>query len=108
MKGFLFGVFFAIRGTFQFLGSIAVFVFSSQRIWGSSLIREHPLAVSCLSRCILFLSSVVLIISLIIFLIVAKRYKYRERGDRPYDQRFVVDFYSRVIDNRERDMLYIH
>ena len=102
MKGFLFGVFFAIRVTFQFLGSIAVFVFSSQKIWQSSLMKEHPPVISCLSRCILFLSAIVLI-GFIIFLIVAKRYKYRERGDRPYDQRFVVDFYSRVIENRERD-----
>ena len=102
MKGFLFGVFFAIRGTFQFLGSITVFIFNSQRIWGSSLMREHPPAISCLSRCILFLSVVVLV-GLVLFLIVAKRYKHRERGDRPYDQRFVVDFYSRVIADRERN-----
>ena len=85
MKGFLFGIFFAIRGVFQFLGSIAVFIFSSQRIWGSSLMREHPPAVSCLSRWLIFLSVVVLV-GLILFLIVVKRYKYRERGDRPYDQ----------------------
>ena len=64
---------------------------------------EHPPATSsCLSCYILFLSLIVLI-DLILFLIVAKRYKHRERGDRPYDQRFAVDFYSRIIENRERD-----
>ena len=103
MKGFLFGVFFAIRGVFQLFGSIVIFLFGSQRIWENIMIREHLPAVSCLSRCILFISVVVLI-SLILFLIAAKRYKHRERGDRPYDQRFVVDFYTRVIENRERNI----
>ena len=102
MKGFLFGVFFAIRGMFQFFGSISLFVLTSKKIWASSLIKEHPPTISCLSRAILFLCAVVLI-SIILFCVLAKRYKNRERGDRPYDQRFVVDFYSRVIENRERD-----
>ena len=100
MKGFLFGVFFAIRGTFQFFGSVAVVVFGSKSIWGSSdIIKED---ISGLSRCIVFLS-VVVAIDLIVFLTMAKRYKHRERGDRPYDQRFAVDFYTRVIENREKD-----
>ena len=99
MKGFLFGIFFAIRGTFQFLGSIAAFIFGSQSIWGSSVVREY---ISCLSRCIVFLSAVILI-DLFIFLIMARRYKHRERGDRPYDQRFTVNFYTHVIENREKD-----
>ena len=101
MKGFLFGVFFAIRGTFQFFGSLAASLFSSPRIWDDFV--HHPLAVSCLSRSILFLTIVVLV-SFVLFLIVARKYKQRERSDRPYDQRFVVDFYSRVIENRERDI----
>ena len=102
MKGFLLGTFFAIRGTFQFLGSIAVLLFSSPRVWGSSVAWNilHP--ISCLSCSILFLC-ITLLVSLVLFWIVAKRYKHRERGDRPFDQRFAVDFYTRVIDNRERD-----
>ena len=99
MKGFLFGVFFAIRGVFQLLGSIVVFLFGSQIIWKNSVMRE---GISCLSRSILFLC-VIALISLISFLIIAKQYKHRERGDRPYDQRFAVDFYTRVIENREKD-----
>ena len=47
-----------------------------------------------------------MLISLLLFLIVAKRYKHRERGDRPFDQRFAVNFYSRVIESRERDVAY--
>ena len=37
-------------------------------------------------------------IGLVLFLIVARRYKYRERDDRPYDQRFAVDVYGRYIE----------
>ena len=103
MKGFLFGAFFAIRGVFQLFGSIAIFLFGSQRIWENSVMRERSSVFSCLSRCILFISVVVLI-SLILFFVVAKKYKHRERGDRPYDQRFAMDFYTRVIENRERNI----
>ena len=99
MKGFLFGVFFVIRGVFQLFGSMVVFLFGSQIIWKNSVMRE---GISCLSRGILFLC-VIALISLISFLITAKQYKHRERGDRPYDQRFAVDFYTRVIENREKD-----
>ena len=102
MKGFLFGVFFAIKGIFHLFGSIAVFLFASRTIWEISMRTEHPPAISCLSRTLLFLS-IVILICLLLFLVAAKRYKHRERGDRPYDQRFAVDYYSRVIENRERD-----
>ena len=100
MKGFLFGVFFAIRGVFQLFGSISVFLFSSQKIWEKSVT-----SLNCLSCCLLFLC-VVMLISLLLFLIVAKRYKQRERGDRRFDQRFAVNFYSRVIESREKDVAY--
>ena len=103
MKGFLFGVFFAIRGVFQLFGSIAIFLFGSQRIWKNSVMREQPSIISCLSCCILFVSVFVLM-SLILYFIAVKRYRHWERGDRPYDQRFAVDFYTHVIENWERNI----
>ena len=96
MKGFLFGVFFAIRGMFQLFGSMAIFLFSSQTIWENSVMREHPPVVSSLSRCILFVC--IVIMNLVLFIVAAKRYKHWEREDRPYDQWFAVDFYTHVVE----------
>ena len=81
MKGFPFGVFFAIRGVFQLFGSMVIFLFSSQTIWENSVMREHPPVVSCLSRCIL--SVCIVIMNLVLFIVAAKRYKHWERKDRP-------------------------
>ena len=92
MKGLLLGTFFAITGGFEFFGSIALTPFTSQMIWTN----EHAPVISCLASYLIIIC-VVALIGLVLFSIVAKNYKYRERDDRPYDQRFVVDFYSRYI-----------
>ena len=62
--------------------------------------NEHPPVTNCGFG---YLSSicVVALIGLVLFSVVARNYKYRERDDRPYDQRFVVDFYSHDIKRRE-------
>ena len=41
-------------------------------------------------------------IGLILLLVVARRYKYRERDDRPYDQRFAIAVIGRDIEERSR------
>ena len=93
MKGLLLGVFFAITGVFQFLSSLALTPFSSQKIWARD---EHSPVISCLSG-YLFFTCVVALIGFALFSVVAKWYKYRERDDKPYDQRFVIDVYNRYL-----------
>ena len=103
MKGLLFGLFFAIRGIFQLVASITLTPFASVKIWSNMHIsRKYPSPMSCLSWYLLF-TCFVSLLGIILFLIVARNYKYRERDDKPYDQRFVVDFYSRAIESREKD-----
>ena len=97
MKGLLFGVFFGIRGIFQSISSIALFPFTSRVIWGNRGLSP----ISCLSGYFIF-TVIAAMFGLILFLIVAKRYRYRQRDDRPYDQRFVIDYYSRIIEDRHR------
>ena len=96
MKGLIIGVFYTIRGFFGLVSSLVLIPFSLKSIWNSSHMKEHPPVTNCGFG---YLSSicVVALIGLVLFSIVAKNYKYRERDDRPYDQRFVVDFYSRYI-----------
>ena len=92
MKGLLLGALFAITGIFEFIGSIAIAPFSSQLIYNDN----HSPAVSCLTSYFITISFIALV-GLVLFSVVAKKYKYRERDDRPYDQRFVIDVYSRYL-----------
>ena len=43
----------------------------------------------------LLFTSAIALIGLILFSAVAKRYKYRERDDRPYDYTMVEDIFDR-------------
>ena len=97
MKGLLIGVSFAIKGVFQLISSIMLFPFSSDNIWAKGHMREHPSVISCGFSYLLF-TFVAALIGLVLFSVVAKRYKYRERDDRPYDQSMVEEiFYRRNI-----------
>ena len=73
MKGFLIGVFFAIRGTFQLFSSLILFPFSSDKIWGEGYIKTNPPVTNCGFGFYLS-TSVVAIVGLILFAIVARRY----------------------------------
>ena len=90
MKGLLLGAFFSITGVFQFIGSVLIVPFASY-----TKDKYYP-GFSCLLD-YLILIFVIAIIGLILFCVVALKYKYRERDDRPYDQRFVVDVYDRYL-----------
>ena len=95
MKGLLFGVFFGIRAIFQSISSIALLPFTSHVIWDNRTLSP----VSCLSGYFIF-TVVAAVFGLILFSVLARRYQYRQRDDHPYDQRFVVDYYSHMIENR--------
>ena len=102
MKGLLVGLMFTINGLFSLLSSLALLPFSLKDIWQSEHMKEHPPVTNCgfgyfLSTC------VVATIGFILFMLVSKRYKYRERDDRPFDHRFADEFYEQVINNREQE-----
>ena len=97
MQGLLVGVFFSIRAFFQLVSGVALIPFSYKSLWDSQYMREHPPVTNCGFGYLLF-TCVVALIGLILLLVVARRYKYRERDDRPYDQRFAVDVYGRYIE----------
>ena len=93
MKGLLIGVFISVKAFFQLISGIVLIPFSWKSLWDSEHMREHPPVINCGFGYLLFMC-VVAVIGLILLLVVARRYKYRERDDRPYDQRFAVDVYS--------------
>ena len=97
MKGLLVGVFLTIRAFFQLVSGTTLLPFANERLWNRPYLREHPPVTSCGFGYFLTSFSIAFI-GLVLFLIVARRYKYRERDDRPYDQRFAVDVYGRYIE----------
>ena len=91
MKGLLVGAFFAIKGLFQFISAVAVVPFAIPSVWNS--ITSVP---NCGFGYYVFII-VVGLIGLIVFSIVVKRYKYRQRDERPFDTRFAEQYYERYI-----------
>ena len=102
MKGLVVGLFFTIVSFFSLLGSVALLPFSLKHIWQSKHMKEHPPVTNCGFGYFLSIS-VVVTIGLILFLVVAKRYKYRERDDRPFDYTYADDYYDREIQHREQE-----
>ena len=94
MKGLLIGVFFAINGFFQLISSIALVPISSDSIWSKGSIKDHPPVTNCCFAYFLF-TIVVALFGFVVFSTVVKRYKYRERDDRPYDQSVVEEIFHR-------------
>ena len=94
MKGLLIGVFFAIQGIFQLISTIVLFLFSTNTIW----VRKHVTAVTNCGFGYFLFTCVAALVGLILFSVVAKRYKNRERDDRPYDQSQIEEiFYRRIL-----------
>ena len=91
MKGLLVGVFFAIKGLFQFISAAAVVPFAIPKIWNGI----HSVT-NCGFGYYLF-TIVVASVGLVVFSIVVRRYSYRQRDERPYDTRFAEQYYERYI-----------
>ena len=104
MKGLLVGVFFAIRGLFQFLNSISILPLSLKQPWASEEMIEHPPVTNC-GFVYLALTSVTGFIGLILFSLAAKRYKYRTRDEGIFRQQDVEEIYDRYITQDQMDSL---
>ena len=96
MKGLLVGVFFAIRGLFQFLNSIIIIPLSFKKPWASHEMIEHPPVTNC-GFVYLLVTSVTGLIGLILFSVAAKRYKYRRRDEGWFRQHDVEEIYDRYL-----------
>ena len=89
MKGLLLGVFYAFRGLFTIVGSVATFPFAQKSLWGN----QHGI-LECGSY--YYLSNGVFgVVGLVFFAWAARWYRYRVRDDPPYRHQYVEDYYSR-------------
>ena len=103
MKGLLVGIFFAIRGLFQFLNSIVIIPLSLKHPWASGEMLENPPVTNCGFVYLLF-TCVAGLIGLVLFLAAARRYKYRERNEGLFSQPDVEEIYDRYITQAAADV----
>ena len=89
MKGLLLGVFYAFRGFFVMLGSVLTLPFVQKRLW----VNQHWL-LDCGFICYLS-NSLLGMLGLVVFVLAARCYRYRERDDPPYRHQYAEDYYSR-------------
>lgn len=95
MKGALYGVFFAAHGLFTFLGALFLVPFSL-KVWD----HFHPVTFAI--WCSLGYFTLILCISLgglVVFVCVARIYKYRQRDNEPYSQHTVEDIFARRLEH---------
>ena len=90
------GVFFAVRGLFQFLNSIIIIPLSLKQPWASERMLEHPPVTNC-GFVYLLLTCVSGLIGLILFSVAAKKYKYRRRDEGMFCQHDVEEIYDRYL-----------
>ena len=102
MKGLLVGVFFAVRGLFQFLNSIIIIPLSLKQPWASREMIEHPPVTNC-GFIYLLLMSMTGLIGLILFSLAAKKYKYRTRDEGMFHQHDVEEVYDCYMDQALAD-----
>ena len=84
MKGLLIGVFYVIKGTFSFIGTLCILPFSMTKVIWETNKNGHSV-VNCGFGYYL-LSCLIGALGLMLFYVAAKKYRYRERDDPPYNQ----------------------
>ena len=105
MKGVLIGIFFSIRGLFQFLNSITIIPLSLKRPWAVGKMIEDPPVTNC-GFVYLLLTFVVGLTGLIMFSLAAKRYTYRVRDEGQFRQYAIEEIYDRYITQTAENTRY--
>ena len=97
MKCLIVGLFFAIIGMFELFGVVALIPFSLKQVWDTDSMRENPPITNC-GFGYKLLTSAVSFVGLIVFVIVAKKYAYRVRDGKRYNQNQVEEIVSRNLE----------
>ena len=102
MKGLLLGVFYAFKGLFITLGSVATLPFAEKRLWGD----QHGMF-DC--GFYYYLSNSVFgVLGLVVFILAARWYRNRERDDPPYRYQYAEEYFSRCASQPTSRLLNEH
>ena len=96
MKGVLVGLLFAVRGFFQLIEALLLFPFSDKDTFS----KGTP-EINCEFSYYL-VTSIIALVGLVLFMIAARKYKYRKREEEPYSQSRVEEIYDRMLQEREQ------
>ena len=91
MKGLLVGIFFAIQGFFQLVGYILILPLSFNQHW-----TQMPTVVNC-GLIHLFITSIIGLVAVILFIMTVKRYEYRKRDHENFSQQEIEEVYSHYL-----------
>ena len=86
MKGLLFGLFYATRAFYQFIAASVIWLIVTK--WNSTIMSCHS------GYCLLHI--LIGVMTLILYILAAKRYKYRKRDDICHVYKYAEDYYSNV------------
>ena len=95
MKGLLLGVFYAFRGFFTLIGCVLVFPFAQEKMWG----KLTAYVTDC-GFYYFLLSIIIGLISVLAIPLAIKWYQYRVRDDRPFEPKYVEEYYSQYLESR--------
>ena len=96
MKGVLVGLLFAAQGFFQLIEALLLFPFSNKNRFS----KGTP-EINCEFSYYL-VTSIIALVGLVLFMIAARKYKYRKREEEPYSQSRVEEIYDRMLQEREQ------
>ena len=86
MKGFLIGVFFAVKGLFQLIGVLGILLPFS--FWQNS---------NKVGLVYFLLHILISIVGVVVFMIAAKRYQYREREEVYNERKYIEEVYEKDV-----------
>ncbi len=89
MKGLIFGVFYAIQGLFQFVAIMLIGLF--YHLWKI----KTPYLINCASGYLL-VNIAIGVFAFLVYVCVAKRYKYRMRDEPSHVRRYAEEYYSYI------------
>ena len=98
MKGALIGIFFAIKGLFQLLGVLGILLPFS--FWKTS---------SYAGLVYFVVNIVISFVGIVVFIVMARRYQYRQRDDFCNLRMYIEDFYEKEVQhNPKHEELHIN
>ena len=98
MKGLLIGTFFAIKGVFQLMGVLVIFT-PITAVCGAQYVTFPGLCgfIYCL------INTLIALVGIVAFIIVSRRYQYRQRDEPDNIYRYAEEYYANTQDEPNYD-----
>ena len=99
MKGFLIGTFFAIKGVFQLVGVLVIYLPTTLVLCDLEGNLKFPLC----GLVYYSINIVIVLIGIIAFIYVSMKYQYRQRDETDNTYRYAEEYYAKNVDELNYD-----